>query len=595
MKTKKNKQGFKYSRLFIIPLLAFFATGCISLSGQDLVDKHAGQTSDFQKQIQETSQKRKLEQQSIFFHSDNMGSLNVIDKETEDKKNATWLKRKISLKVLRPISAKGIVRMLRDNNVNITSSLPLDGYLYSGFGVSDVEIGSALKYLFGSMGLDYKIDFEHKMISILPMQWKTYYVNVGNRTTSYNTGEGLDSDDDENSDDDDSGIETNTLSSGEGLIVESKDDFWKALEKNIKARLTILIPNSNAQQANVDSSGLQQMMENFPINDPIAATAASATIKYASNADGLFKEISIGRFALNPEVGSIQIQAPYWMHEELFNYFQRINDMYDTQIHFEGKLFMITKDDAESRGLDINLFKEVSKSQGWNLLFTNNALGGVTIKNPEDGMPGVSVGDLIGGGTGLFGITANDNTLQMFHSFLEENSNVAVLQEPSLTTTSGVPAKFQKFETRYYNTVSEEASGTDVSAVGVSNKLVPVKFGSLLSINPRYDVEKDLVRAQISFEQSLNSGEQLVIQTVSSKDVPTTIPIVSEATYSGEALLKDGDMIIIGGQKETISNFTDSGMIGVKDTFLSPLVGKKKYVNREITYYFALQMHIEKQ
>jgi type II secretory pathway component GspD/PulD (secretin) len=210
-------------------------------------------------------------------------------------------------------------------------------------------------------------------------------------------------------------------------------------------------------------------------------------------------------------------------------------------------------------------------------------------------MPGVSVGDLIGGGTGLFGITANDNTLQMFHSFLEENSNVAVLQEPSLTTTSGVPAKFQKFETRYYNTVSEEASGTDVSAVGVSNKLVPVKFGSLLSINPRYDVEKDLVRAQISFEQSLNSGEQLVIQTVSSKDVPTTIPIVSEATYSGEALLKDGDMIIIGGQKETISNFTDSGMIGVKDTFLSPLVGKKKYVNREITYYFALQMHIEKQ
>ena len=357
------------------------------------------------------------------------------------------------------------------------------------------------------------------------------------------------------------------LTTAEGMKIEIKDDFWKSMDENIKNRLKILVPNTSGGE------------------DQTATTS-------------FFKEVTVGTYSLNPETGAIQIQAPRHIQDEMETYINRINEQYNTQIHFMAKLFVMTLDDNETRGFDLSMFKSIAN--GYDLVLQNNALGGVTVSTGGTTPVTINTTTPFAGGNGLLGVVKPDS-LQIFHSFLTEHANVAVLQEPSLSTSSGIPAKFQKFVTRYYNTISQTTSGgTGDAAVGTTNTLVPVQFGTMLSINPVYDVTKNLVRAQISWEQSLESGSQTVSQFITeasggSREVPVTIPNVTEATYSGETILKDGDMIIIGGQKEKRSSFDDAGTTGLKDTFLSPLISKKTYESQDVIYYFAIQMHINKK
>ncbi|MCP4022655.1 MAG: hypothetical protein GY729_12500 [Desulfobacteraceae bacterium] len=564
---------FKYvTILFLLPLI----TSCIALDGSDLFSKQEKEVKRIENEIAQTKENTQKGKENVWFHDASFGSVKVVDKKRANR-NAPWLQRTITLKVIEPVSAKQIVNMLRGKNLNMTSSLPLDSYMYSGFGVTDVPIETAVQILFGSMGLDYEIDYDNKAISVLPMKWKTYYVNVGNRTASYSTGTGgsdsgssssSSSSSSSDSSDSESGtsVDTDTLDTGETFSIQAKNEFWKSLNDSVTQRLKILVPQSQVIGDDSDGAGTE-----------------------------LYQEVTIGKFALNPEIGSIQIQAPRHVQKEMKAYINRVNNMYNAQIKFTGKLFAMTLDDNETRGFDINIFKEIAELNGYNFLFQNNALGGVTI-SPNGN---ITLGNPTAGNNGLFGVS-KPQSFEMFHAFLSELSNVAVLQEPVLSTSSGIPAKFQKFETKYYNTYSQTSSSGDSGvAVATSNELVPVQFGTILSINPYLDIDKGMVRAQISWEQSLQSGVQTINQVISetdgsSRDIPIEIPNVTEATYSGEALLKDGDMIIIGGQKETFSRLDDSGTTGLKDSFLSPFVSKKKYTNQDVVYYFALHMQVVK-
>ena len=86
------------------------------------------------------------------------------------------------------VNAASLSQMLKAKGVNIMSSLPLDSYGYNGFGVTNVDGETALRLLFGPMGLDYDINDEGQYVVVTPMRSRTFYIKLGERKTKYKSG-----------------------------------------------------------------------------------------------------------------------------------------------------------------------------------------------------------------------------------------------------------------------------------------------------------------------------------------------------------------------------------------------------------------------
>ncbi len=589
-------------KIHITLLICLLFCGCATMTGEDIESQHQKNQQKAQEKVQKLLEKDSFgEQNQVSVYNKNYVDLQIMDHQERLEKDADWVHRKISLNIQRPVEAKELMRMLRDKGINIASSLPLGSYMYSGMGVHDTPIDKALKVTLGSMGLDYNIDYENKTISVVPMQWKTYYVNLGERSTSFKSGSGEAGGGDDSEDDSegnsDIDMAQNEVKGESSYSISSEDIFWDSLKKEIKNKLTILVPIQRLQSRDE----MIYVPELMPDGGEMASEGKSRDERRRrddnEDEDGLYEEIQVGRYSMNPSTGAVHIQAPSWLQKTMTDYFQRINRQYNTQIRFDGRLFLITEDSSKSRGVDLSLFEDIADDIG--VGFANNALGGVTLELPDKSSPGkieVSGDDSIN--TGLFGVYDKDNSLRAFSAYLDQTADITVVQKPTLTTTSGVPAKFQKFITRYYNSVSQTATSSEGgTAVGTENELVPVKLGTILTINPRYDVEKDMVRAQINLEQNLLSGFQTTNQYVTSdgstQSISLDIPLVTQSAYSGEAVLEDGDLLIIGGQVDFQTDMTKSGSAFLKKTPLSVLLGKKELGDTVSTYYFALHVSVE--
>ena len=96
----------------------------------------------------------------------------------------------------------------------------------------------------------------------------------------------------------------------------------------------------------------------------------------------------------------------------------------------------------------------------------------------------------------------------------------------------------------------------------------------------------------------LPNGVQEIKQTINAGNgttsVPTLIPLSTEMSYSGEALLRDGDLIVIGGLSKQNRSLTEDGLPGRAHP-LSGIAGKKAASRDQQTYYFALRVHVKER
>lgn len=548
-----------------------------------------------------------------------------------------WLRRiNMRIELSDPVPLSAVIRMFAADGVNIVTNVPqLDSYSYSGV-ISDTDAETALRIVLGSVGLDYEVDDARKLVTVRPMPSKTWVINVGNRQTAYassgmqnasgggrggigNSGSGLNSSGGASSFGSNSsgsgsnaggmfgsngsngsnstngtsgfaaggtngGISSGTQLNGTGVV--ARDDFWSSLANELQSRLSIL----------ADNAGVQLQQPQIPAIPGVPFPQMPQPAMQQTNSDGKDNRRQIGTFALNPETGAITVQAPRWMLADLDQYLNQVQQMYNAEISFQGEVLMVTSHRTDSEGLDISSFGKFASGR-YGAVLSNNALGGLTISFPNGGtIPNVAAGSQQVGGA-LLGAVSQADGLQVFNAWLSEMGSVSVMQRPVMTTTNSVPVEFRREFTRYYNTVSQEAASGGVgSAVqATNNELQRKDFGIAITINPRYDLSANLIRAQISLSHVLPAGEQLIQQTISVGDqfrsIPTRVPLETRASYSGEALLRDGDLIIIGGQTEDSSTLDESGLPG-KRAPISGVFGTKK-ANRETkTYYFALRASV---
>lgn len=535
-----------------------------------------------------------------------------------------WLRAKrVSINASRePVPMSEILRALSKQGLSITSELPLDRFMYTGFSLVDIDAESALRAVVSSVGLDYQVDDARKLIVIKPLSSKTWYLNIGNRRSNFTSGGvtstavakgGL-------------GGESGLSGGGGGNVttVNSSDDFWASLRTELDARLHLMLPDPPRTQATAAAPvvagaslaipplvlpagaappGLPPVPQAQQGTTPAVGGAAASVAATPAAADGIlnFTSKQVGSFSLNPETGAVSVQAPHWVLDDLSVYFKRVQEMYNTDIMFQGELILLTSSSAKTEGLDISTFAKFAKDR-YGLAYSNNGLGGVTLSDNGITPPTFSAAAAAVGGP-MLGLVAVADGLAVFNAYLSNLGTVTTLQRPILTTTSGVPADFRRIVTRYFNSVSQDSTPGAVGTTAIvttRNTLIAQDFGTVLRVNPRVDLSTGLIRAQIELVQTTQTGTQSLPQAVSSGStvqlIPAQLPIISKVIYSGEALLKNGDLVVMGGQVEDEESLGREGVTGLMDTKgLGGVFGKNSMDKKHNVFYFALRVSVQKR
>ncbi|MCD5327918.1 hypothetical protein ACFFU8_09210 [Chromobacterium piscinae] len=618
-------------RIIIAPLMAsLLATGCSTNYRQQAGDLHKNATEDYEK----AKAASKSEEPLIVLRGEQPLSFEKLSDEAQEAKQRAWLRRmQLTYVPKYPVSAFEILKVFRDHGINVTSSLPLDSYMYGGHGVRSVNGEIALQVLLGAMGLDYEVDDNSHVVEIIPMKSQTWSINIGNRTTSFNTAT-LDPSGNSTSSTTSSssssataapssmtpsgyGIGAQQGSSGSsgsnagsnGNTISSNDNFWGSLKTELAGRLSILVPaNKAASSAPTPAAGGATQVPGFnsSMQRGMPGTAmGGAGMADAEGGSDLFVTQKVGRYQVNPETGAVTVQAPRWLMKGLARYLDDVQSMYNTQITFEGRIISVTSREDQSEGFDIAGLGKFAAGR-YGAVLSNNILGGATISLPTAGsnIPSVTIGNsALPGSSSLFGISSPLDGLQIFNAYLTTQQNVETTDKPLVSTTSGTPVEFGQMTTSVRIKYDQEVSGgsaTTSSIVATKNVEVPYQIGSVLRINPRYDVSSGIIRAQVSLQQKILQGSVDTVQVVTAGDkiqqIPGQIPLIKDQVNTGEAVLKDGDLIVLGGLSSYSNSDTSSGITGLKDiAALGGFFGKVSRSKTKTTTYFVLKVSITKR
>ncbi|EMM8807823.1 hypothetical protein [Pseudomonas aeruginosa] len=529
------------------------------------------------------------------------------------------------------LNGRQIVEMLHDEGLNITTVLPLESFTYAGYGFSGVDAESALRLIFPAMGLDYSIDNERRIVTIVPMRSKTWVFNINPQRSSSFTSSSVAGSLDAaasltsslNSGSNGLGGGSSALGAGntnggtsEGQTnrqgdskIESKSDFWKSIKEELEMRVTVLVPIAGGQAtgstmpafgsvtpAELGAAGLP----NLPLGGSVPIAAPAAKPSGGEGGDDIYRAQKLGRVAVNPDTGAITVQGPQWLIAEIDEYLQGVKREFSTAIQFEGRLLLVSTTKENSEGLDLSAFATLAGGD-LGMIINNSAAGGITISPPSTGVPPViTPGSTVVGNTRIAFSKLTGNPANVFINYLESIGDVSVKQRPVLSTTSGTPAEFSRMETDLMTILQQNAvAGTNGSSgqVGTQNLVVPIKFGTLLRVNPKIDLASGLVRTQITLNVAVRSNVKTIDQYITdvngTQKIPQQVTLPSNIDYNGETLLRDGDTIIIGGQVEESDEDSGSGVTGYdKAGPFAGLIGSTKRTKRVQTYYLVMTARV---
>tara|TARA_R110001592_G_scaffold33503_18_gene116020 strand:+ start:665 stop:2464 length:1800 start_codon:yes stop_codon:yes gene_type:complete len=598
--------GYKFALMTAVVSIAL--AGCTTPTGEysNTTNRHSEQLAAWQQQMDKVRDAR--------VRVTNVPSVG----ERIQLQRHSWLKEKrITLAISKGatgVTAHTLAQMLRDEGIQVMSTMPLEGYKYNGFGVNNVDGVSAMRILFGPMGLDYEVSDDGQYVVIMPNRSRTFFVKLGERVTEYksgtmtgnigtegssggNTGSGgMDSGSDSGS----LGVSTG-LDTGTGQI-SIQGDFWSNLKEELSSMMTQCIPDTVAPSsiptmANLPGLASIQGMPGSGAGGGVFGQQLGQIPRIRDESSTYCTEQVMGTATVNPSTGAITIQAPHWISESIAKYLEGVKADNAVTLVYEGMLIAVTSKKDKQEGIDLQGFASFAGGE-LGMVVTNNALGGVTVS----GGTAVPGGDVIAGSMiGLQKLTGNP--AQAFLAYLEANSEFSIMQRPLVAVTNGVPGEFGQYDTLFYNRINQETStGGDGAVVGTQNELIPFKVGNLLRIVPYYDSETGVVRSPITFSQSVRTGTYESTQFLTGADgqiqnIPSDIPLIRDSNYSGEVLMRDGDMMIIGGQISESADSSGSGIPGynTRNNPLSALMGQKTHSDSRSTYYLALTLKVRNQ
>ena len=501
-----------------------------------------------------------------------------------------------------PLSA--VIEQFNASGINISSSLPLHQYTYNGFNINNTDALTALEIISASTGLDFKME-RHKQsaqwfVSMLPMGVSEYTLNIGHRDISVNViGQGLDK----------SSLGDMTTQSGsesegsqsdngkqESSSVKYQISFFEELEKELEGRLVRQLPSIDGGIGG-DLVGLVnpgEFPEQFGAEPgmtseyPIMQRSPSASQAGGSGESSQYQKVSIGQFTINRATGRITVHAPRHIRREVMTYLKELDMELSANIELTGKIFVLNETNEDSQGIDFQSFIQFANKK-WGLSVTNNVINGLNVMSTGDMFSAGSDDPLAGN---LIGLRHGDKLLHAFNAYLESEGNAVTLLEPHVNTTSGVPASITQRRPLTFSRFTANSGNGDNSGPATSNELFTIDFGTSLQIMPKYDVRKDVIRAQIDLTQVIQGGTQEIQQVVTTLNEIETktsqLPIPDIYSVQTEAIISNGSLVIMGGQKMMSEDNSFSGTTGLVKSAVGGLFGKGRQKSRNQRFYMVL-------
>lgn len=503
-----------------------------------------------------------------------------------------------------------IMRSLARQGLNLVTMMPVDSFYYSGFGFAETDGESALRMILSPMGLDYRVDVASKSVEVVPMEPKTWRLNIGPRIAEFEqsgetsgsaggqsysgggggSGGGSGGGGGAGGSGGKGGVEVGEESATSSVTVE--DDFWKSLQAELESRMTILVParkGSSVPNAPIPLGVPAVPNTSFQMAVPTMPSIGGGA---AGQSSQMFEEMLVGRVMLNASTGAVTVQAPAFLMRGVSHYLDALQDELYTTIVVDGHVVQITDDEDEQQGIDYNGFRRFAEDR-YGIVLSNQVFNQGFSFTPASVLGPAAVSLPGAAANTALGIVRGDNLLRVFMAFLESTTKVKSVSQPHISTSSGVPAVVTDFTPQYYVQVSQQAaSGQNNAAVASKNELIPFQFGSALRINPRYDSATQSIRLQIALTQIVQAGLQSLDQAVSDTNGGTTtlrsqIPLSRRINLHSETNLLSGSLIVLGGQRQSVETATEGGITGLR-SLVPFLFGSKRETRKTGTYYVAL-------
>lgn len=132
----------------------------------------------------------------------------------------------------------------------------------------------------------------------------------------------------------------------------------------------------------------------------------------------MYRSQKLGTVSVNPDTGTITVQAPKWLQAEIDEYIKGVEREFNTAIHFEGRLILVSTTKDKSEGLDLTAFASFANGE-LGMIINNNPAGGITISPSLPGTignpPVMTPGGSVIGSTGI-GFSSSRATRRTFSS-----------------------------------------------------------------------------------------------------------------------------------------------------------------------------------
>lgn len=468
-----------------------------------------------------------------------------------------------------PLSA--ILESLSAQGVNVTSQINLDRYRYSGFSINDTDAVTALEILTGTLGLDFtveKMSNGEPLVYINALNAETKRLNIGPRNVTAKMGTdnagGQQQQQQQQQQQNDFQMSSSTIGGQTRAEVSNTmdDNYWVKLQQELEQRLS----------------------------RPVPKVVGGVDGKAADSAE-VFDFVKLGSVVVNGSTGAITVMAPRTIRREIMEYLDGLDQELNSSVILRGQVILVRNTKESSEGIDWGGLRNTGEGV---IAIGNDVLGNVSISAPGE------FADVIGNNVlspSLIGYQRADRVIRAFNGYLERDGRSSTMQMPVAQTASGTPVTLTDVQNEFQIIVGTDQSTSEggTTNTGASNNILTFQYGTSLTLTPRVDNEKGIVRTDVNLQLKIKQGTSQLSQLIASGDQaelsPLDLPIIKDLTYQGQALLKPGEVIVMGGQTVELFEDNKGGITGLKDGILGGLFGSNSKKKETVTYYFLLSAY----
>jgi len=232
-----------------------------------------------------------------------------------------------------------------------------------------------------------------------------------------------------------------------------------------------------------------------------------------------------GSIAVDSDTNSLIICDTKGNLEKIVTEIERA-DKTPQQIMVEVVIVDVQLSDDTEIGINWDILSDKTYDIGYRQNFTTRL--GSTIENPAN-IGNASAFNTTGGLGGDFSVISG--TIRNVVTLLQQKKDVEILASPRVMVVSGKTASIEAIREWPYNEITDTAAGGQAALTSTEFKKVGVKLNVTATLT-----EDDLIFLIVDSEQNVVVGESV-----------TEVPIIDTRKTKSELLLKDGQVVVMGG------------------------------------------------